>query len=269
MDHMMPRMDGIEATKIIRNFGYSYPVVALTANALSGQAEMFLNNGFDDFISKPIDIRQLNNVLNRLIRDKQPEDVIEKAVKEKINLLASGSKNAGLDSQISEYFVRDAEKAVKVLNSIYSNNCRRGDDIPVFIINIHAMKSALANIGENKLSEEAAKLEQVGRENNVKLIMSTLPDFLNSLNQVIEKLKPYEDEQDDADAGDDSYLQEKLAVFREACATLDKKGAKNALSQIRQKTWSKPIREQLSVIAEYLLHSEFEEAAVAAKKLLT
>ena len=271
MDHMMPRMDGIEATKIIRSFGYTYPVVALTANALSGQAEIFLSNGFDDFISKPIDIRQLNNVLNRLIRDKQTDDVIEKAVKEKINLLASGSKNAGLDSQISQYFVRDAEKAVKVLKSIYSNNCRRGDDMPVFVINIHAMKSALANIGETKLSEEAAKLEQVGRENNVKLIMSALPEFLDSLNQLIEKLKPYEDEEEDAslDAQDASYLQEKLTVFREACASLDKKGAKEVLSQIRQKNWPRSVRDRLSVIAEHLLHSEFEEAATAAETMNT
>ena len=79
MDHMMPKMDGIEATKILRELGYICPIVALTANALVGQAEMFLANGFDDFISKPIDVRQLNAVLNKLIRDKQPPEVLEAA----------------------------------------------------------------------------------------------------------------------------------------------------------------------------------------------
>jgi PAS domain S-box-containing protein len=269
MDHMMPRMDGIEATNIIRSLGYSSPVVALTANALSGQAEMFLSSGFDDFISKPIDIRQLNSVLNKLIRDKQSDDVLENARKERNHLLVSGKHNIAVDSQIQEYFVRDAEKAVKVLTSICVNNCRREDDIPVLIINIHAMKSALANIGESELSEKASKLEQVGRENNVKLVMSALPDFLNSLNQVIEKLKPSEDAQegDDIDAGDASFLQEKLAIFREACASLDKKVAKEAMAQIRQKTWSKPVRDHLSAVAEHLLHSEFDEAASKAKQL--
>ena len=72
MDHMMPEMDGIEATRIIRDMGYSKPIVALTANAVSGQAEMFLKNGFDDFISKPIDVRNMNLILNRLIRDRRP-----------------------------------------------------------------------------------------------------------------------------------------------------------------------------------------------------
>jgi PAS domain S-box-containing protein len=269
MDHMMPRMDGIEATKIIRNLGYSSPVVALTANALSGQAEIFLNNGFDDFISKPIDTRQLNSVLNRLIRDKQPDDVLEKARKERNSLLASGKHNIAVDPQISEYFIRDAEKAVKILNSIYSNNCRGDDDVPVFIINIHAMKSALANIGENSLSEEASKLEQIARENNVKLIMSALPEFLNSLNQLIERMKPTEEAEEGfaIGEGEASYLQEKLAVFQEACVSLDKKRAKEALAQIRQKTWPKPVRDQISVIGEYLLHSEFDEAATAAKKI--
>jgi CheY-like chemotaxis protein len=79
MDHMMPNMDGVETVKIIRGLGYGHPIVALTANAVSGQTEMFLANGFDEFISKPIDIRELNSSLNRLIRDKQPPEVLEAA----------------------------------------------------------------------------------------------------------------------------------------------------------------------------------------------
>ena len=70
MDHMMPEMDGIEATKVIRDMGYTKPIVALTANAVTGQVEVFLNNGFDDFISKPIDVRSMDLILNKLIRDK-------------------------------------------------------------------------------------------------------------------------------------------------------------------------------------------------------
>ena len=72
MDHMMPMMDGIEATRKLRSLGYSGVIVALTANALVGNAEMFRQNGFDDFISKPIDLRQLNTVLNTFIRDRGP-----------------------------------------------------------------------------------------------------------------------------------------------------------------------------------------------------
>ncbi|MCL1891128.1 MAG: ATP-binding protein [Coriobacteriia bacterium] len=82
MDHMMPKMDGIEATKLIRELGYKGSIVALTANAVAGAADLFMENGFDDFISKPIDTRQMNAVLNRLVRDAHSEEEIAAARKE-------------------------------------------------------------------------------------------------------------------------------------------------------------------------------------------
>jgi signal transduction histidine kinase/CheY-like chemotaxis protein len=86
MDHFMPVMDGIEAAKIIRDLGYTKPIVALTANALVGQAEMFIENGFDGFIPKPVDIRHLDETLNRLIRDRYPVETVEAARQLKENL---------------------------------------------------------------------------------------------------------------------------------------------------------------------------------------
>jgi signal transduction histidine kinase/DNA-binding response OmpR family regulator/HPt (histidine-containing phosphotransfer) domain-containing protein len=79
MDHYMPEMDGIETVKIIRDLGYKQPIVALTANALVGQAKIFLENGFDGLISKPIDTRQIDSTLNKLIRDKYPPETVEAA----------------------------------------------------------------------------------------------------------------------------------------------------------------------------------------------
>jgi CheY-like chemotaxis protein len=75
MDHMMPGMDGIEATERIRgeigtDYARAVPIIALTANAMTGNEEMFLSRGFDGFISKPIDIMKLDVELNRRIRDK-------------------------------------------------------------------------------------------------------------------------------------------------------------------------------------------------------
>jgi signal transduction histidine kinase/CheY-like chemotaxis protein len=70
MDHMMPDMDGLETARQIRAFGYKQPIFALTANAVAGQQDIFLKNGFDGYIFKPIDIRRLNDYLNKYIRDK-------------------------------------------------------------------------------------------------------------------------------------------------------------------------------------------------------
>ncbi len=77
MDHMMPGMDGIEASRIIRELGTEYardvPIIALTANAIVGNEEMFLNQGFQAFISKPIEMMKLDAALRRWVRDKSYE----------------------------------------------------------------------------------------------------------------------------------------------------------------------------------------------------
>jgi signal transduction histidine kinase/CheY-like chemotaxis protein len=269
MDHLMPKMDGIETLKIMRNLGYRYPVVVLTANALTGQAELFLNNGFDGFLSKPIDICQLDISLKKLIRDKQPPEVIE-AVRQRA--LDEQDKKAALQTsvhpQLAEIFVRDARKAKAVLDAVYMNNCRRADDVSMFIINVHAMKSALANIGETELSAAASGLEQAGRENNIEQILAETPAFLESLDRVIEKYSPKEDEESDADAAvgdfDNAYLRERSIAIQTACAVYDKKAAKEALAELKQKTWPQTIKKRLDAVSEHLLHSEFEEAAKVA-----
>jgi len=83
MDHMMPEMDGVETTQRLRDLGYVNPIIALTANAVAGQSEMFLKNGFDDFLSKPIDIRRLDAVLNKFVRDRQSPDIQDNVGQEK------------------------------------------------------------------------------------------------------------------------------------------------------------------------------------------
>jgi signal transduction histidine kinase/CheY-like chemotaxis protein len=259
MDHMMPGMDGIEAAKLIRNMGYTKPIVALTANALTGQSEMFLKKGFDDFISKPIDIRQLNMTLNKLVRDKYPSEIVEAARRQK-DMISSKQNQPVIDSQIAEFFIRDAKKAVRILEAIYINRCRRIDDVSMLIINVHAMKSALANVGEKDLSADALVLEQAGRDNNMKLILEKLPLFIESLYAVINKFEEKELKTEKGESGDLSQLKEKLLEIRNACGEYDKKTAKNLLGELKKKAWTQQVDEQLGILAELLLHSEFDEA---------
>jgi PAS domain S-box-containing protein len=78
IDHMMPGMDGIETVRAIRALGGRYekvPVIALTANAIIGMKEMFLENGFDDFISKPIVVSKLHEVMERWVPAEKRVDV--------------------------------------------------------------------------------------------------------------------------------------------------------------------------------------------------
>jgi CheY-like chemotaxis protein len=77
MDHMMPEMDGVEATKVIRSLDTEYAknitIIALTANAVAGNEQMFLDNGFNAFLPKPFNVMSLHSIIERWIRDKSRE----------------------------------------------------------------------------------------------------------------------------------------------------------------------------------------------------
>jgi len=272
MDHMMPKMDGIEATKTIRGLGYARPIVALTANALTGQAEMFMENGFDGFISKPIDIRQLNLSLNKLIRDKQPPEVLDAARRQalKNNTAKSGvteDQPASYYNNLAALFVLDAEKAFESLSKLHPNEYRRTDDIKMYVINVHAMKNALANIGETGLSAVALKLEQAGKAKDIKAMTAETPAFLEALRGAIEKYKPKGDD-GDADVeysdSDRTYLEEKLLAIQKACGEYDEVAANKALAELGQKKWPRSVKGLLDAIALHLLQSNFEDAAELA-----
>jgi len=272
MDHMMPKMDGIETTKLLRNKEYKHPIVALTANALAGQEEIFLQNGFDGFISKPIDMRQLNQTLNKLIRDKQSAEVIEAAHREKAEMesrLAARNARQPVDPQLAEIFSRDAEKSLAVLEKIMQNGCREDDDLQMYIINIHAMKSALANIGETEVSAAALKLEQAGRYKIMRIIEDETSDFIDALRAIVSRIKPKEDSNSGEDAEDDmAYLQNELIILQVACSAYDKKAAKDTLNQLRERTCSSKTKELLNAISECLLHSEFDEVVNLTEEFL-
>ncbi|MCL2488664.1 MAG: response regulator, partial [Oscillospiraceae bacterium] len=260
MDHMMPKMDGVETTKIIRSKGYNHPIVALTANAVAGQADIFRKNGFDDFISKPIDIRQLNTVLNKLIRDKQPPEVIEAANKQ-ADFKKAQTADSVSETEITEFFIQDALRSLRVLEEISAKNGYSDeDDLQAYIINVHGMKSALANIGKMDLSAVALKLEAAGREGKYDMITEKTPAFLASLRAYVDELKQNSQKVfiDPADE-DKQYLHEKLLVIKAACEEYDDEAADETLAELREKEWSQQTGEMLGSISEFLLHSAFEK----------
>jgi len=273
MDHFMPEMDGIETVKIIRELQYINPIIALTANALTGQAEIFLANGFNGFISKPVDIRQLDFWLNKLVRDKQPQEIITAARKQKTEMEEKEYNKVvpnQINSQLAEIFIRDAEKACAALETLLLSKFRGADDIHTYVISVHAMKSALANIGENDLSGFALKLEKAGREKNSETILEETPVFVNALKEVIKKIRPKEGERTVEDVSGDTlaYLREKILFIKEACKVYNKKAVKNSLDELKHKKWPPKAAELLNNITEYLLHSDFEEAAKKCESFL-
>ncbi|MCL1820878.1 MAG: ATP-binding protein [Oscillospiraceae bacterium] len=276
MDHMMPKMDGVETTGKIREMGYTAPIIALTANAVAGQAEIFMQSGFDDFISKPIDVRQLNNILNKHIRDKQPPEILESARasvgRDDLNAPSDTnlpSQSDSIDPHFAEIFVRDANKALSALEAIAAKNDYSDEnDLRTYIIDVHGMKSALANIGKTDLSTIALELETAGREGKLDIIASETPAFLSSLRAFVEEITPQKTAGVDAADEDKAFLREKLLAVKAACEDYDVNAAENAIAELREKSWSQPTNELLTAISEQLLYSDFDEAIKSAEDYL-
>jgi CheY-like chemotaxis protein len=273
MDHMMPEMDGMEAAYVIRSRGYTHPIAALTANAGEGHAEMFRANGFDDFLSKPIDLREMNAVLNRFVRDRHPPEVVEAARRQHNGAQEPDddeTPQASPNPKLAKIFIRDASKSIAALEALCTKqDAYSGEELRTYVINVHGMKSPLASIGEAELSALASRLEQAGRERDASVIASQTPAFLDALREVIEKITPREDGEDGGmtDA-DQAYLREKLGALKAACAAYNKKAARDAQAEIGQKAWPRQTQERLDVIAERLLHSKFKEIARLADEVL-
>jgi len=269
MDHMMPKMDGVEAVKIIRELGYTHPIVALTANAIGGQAELFLKNGFDGFILKPIDIHQMNSVLNKFVRDKQDPEVIKETRQQyAISKISASNTGFKMSSTMELAFARDAKKKLIVLESVSKNiNTATEEDLHQFTLNASAIKSVLANVGEKALSEVARELELAGKEGNRAVISADAGSFLDSLRDIIKKIEAAE-EANISDEEDTAYLRTKLLEFRHACSVYDKKFAKSVLAELYAKKWMRQTKEFLDKLSELLLHSDFEEAIRYADRYL-
>ena len=116
LDINMPIMDGMEACKLIKETGLNTPVIALTANALSGDREKYLSIGFDGYLAKPIDIKELDNILDSYLKKvdvKENEEVKdqEKQVNDKV-LLTKGVE----DREIDELEKIDEKEILEVLD---------------------------------------------------------------------------------------------------------------------------------------------------------
>jgi len=183
MDHMMPKMDGMETTKILRESGYTKPIVALTANALIGQAKIFMENGFDDFVSKPIDIRQLNTVLNKYIRNKQPPEVIAETQEPKQE---PKQEAPAVSPVLLSFFAKDAKNALPVLESALAGiETISEDDLQLYAVTAHGMKSALVNIGKTELSQLAYTLEKAGKAQDKNVIKQQTQELIDELKKII------------------------------------------------------------------------------------
>jgi len=203
MDHMMPEMDGVETMHRIRDkVGHYYqkvPIIALTANAAPGNREMFLEEGFNDFISKPIELSVLERVLRRnlpeeklIFQTKQTEAVREKKEPEEQlsigsldvekGMLYCGGKEAYLS--ILEAYYEEREENRAVLDNLFAKH-----DWKDYTIKVHAFKSMMQNIGALPLAAKAKALELAGKRGDIGYIMDHHEELIGEYLHVIKELE--------------------------------------------------------------------------------
>ena len=236
MDHMMPDLDGVETTRLIRRFHLDYnevPIIALTANAVEGTKQMFLENGMNDFVAKPIELR----TLLAKVKEWLPVEKVRKA-----NVAVATERQ---DEQIHmEIGDLDTDSAVKLLGSpdlylsiltdYYNLIEKKADQIkvleetanwPVYTIEVHALKSASRQIGANSLADKAAELEKAGNIRDTDFIQSHTDEMLEQYRSYLSILKPFcaKEEKDDSEKTPITIqeLTDYFAKMREAIGELD------------------------------------------------
>ncbi len=209
MDHMMPEMDGIEATRIIREEcgenGRSPVIIALTANAMAGVREKFLNSGFQDFIPKPLDRKPLNEVLSRWIPNelKQPVKRDSGAVAFQPGISFSDIYIDGIDiEEAKKHHTGQVEDYLSLLELYCLDGKRKHSCLTELLgqenykdygIEVHGLKSASANIGAMELSTQAREQEEAATRGDTDFIKRHSPELLLSYDWQIKAIQKFLD----------------------------------------------------------------------------
>ena len=264
MDHMMPEMDGIEATEIIRSLPdmrfKTTRIIALTANAISGMKEMFLQKGFDDFLAKPIDVSELDNILAKWVPDEKKESTLNRQP------IPSHQQDQEQDNQLLEIFYQDAQKSLVQLKESYAKN-----DQKLYTTVVHGLKSILSSIGEVGLSERAATLEIAILNGNIIFINQNTDNFIQDLDNFLQTLgtKLFSQAKDHHFQEDNELLINQLSLIKKACENYNETYAIALLNLLREKEWTTKTKTTLKKIYDLLyLHSDFEGAVKEIDLLL-
>jgi len=224
MDQMMPEIDGIEATRIIREeigteYAKTIPIIAFTANALLGNEEMFLSKGFNAFITKPLEINRLDAVLREWVQDEEKEKLLEnvkitdgeKAYSQTgYNRRIGDDRRKGYDRRLFEEniegvdinkgltrFSGDKDTYLQILRSFAANTriqleamkIINNDNLALYAINVHGIKSSCRGICAEEMGTQAETLEKAAKAGNLDFVTDNNPSFIDNVIQLISNIE--------------------------------------------------------------------------------
>lgn len=220
LDHMMPEMDGIETLRVIRDRGLSSsPVVVLTANTVAGAREMYLSEGFDDYLAKPVTGRMLYGMIKKYL----PEDMIkELPVSSPAPEEEKGSPRRKrsimerlgdfLDTATGMTYCCEDEGFYVSMLETYLENSRLEDmknffeqrDFENYRITVHSIKSTSLTIGAAELSGEAKGLEMAQKSGDIGYIEENHQRVYEMYGEMLQKIKAVLDDPDDILGGEET-----------------------------------------------------------------
>ncbi len=296
MDHMMPVMDGIEAVKALRQMHGGYfatlPVIALTANAVSGAKEEFLEAGMNDFVAKPIRIREICAQLKRWL----PKEYM--IVSEETNTASSGAdsrenaetsaaqKNSkkpalhieGLDvaegvlncgseelfvSLLGDFYKLIEPKAVKVEKLLADGMLRD------YTIEVHALKNTARMIGAMKLSADFYRLEQLGNAGEEETLLAETPAVLELYRSYKPVLKEYAASTEEKKTVDKEDISAVLLKIKEAMDSFDLDGADAALQELEGFELPEALEAKMDMLRAYVADVAMEDVMALTEEMRT
>ncbi|MDR0486628.1 MAG: transporter substrate-binding domain-containing protein, partial [Treponema sp.] len=290
MDHMMPGMDGVEATVAIRMLESEYaqkiPVIALTANAIHGTEEMFYEHGFQAFISKPIDIMELDSVVRKWLGDTSKGDT------KKTDVLADAADTAadtavdadaeeitivipGVDTEKGlSYYGGETDIYLPLLRSYVSNTPKTLENLRAvtketlsdYVITVHGLKGTSAGIGAEAVREAAMKLETMSRAGDWDGVLAQNDKLITDAQTVVADVKAWLEQYDAALPGSAKPRlkaapdREVLERLRQGCENYDMNSVDQAMSELESADYEEGA-DLVAWLREKIDISEFAEAA--------
>lgn len=304
LDHMMPEMDGVETLKQLRKIYADsdrvHTIIAFTANAVSGAREMFLREGFDEFVSKPIESMEMERVLRKVLPKSSivftDKDYVKKSKPQKTEkdyskesdwlalLRDSGiNVNAGMQyckndrefyQEVLIQFARNAAEKAAEINNFYKQK-----DFGNYQIRVHALKSSAKMIGADSLSELARKAEEASKNHNAEYIEKhheeILAGYSGTAQHISDALKTPEtdsvqDEQKKRTEITADELVRRLEELKEKMDTFEADQVEHIISEISGCIYQGiPTEELLHDIGQDVENFEFGTASEKAAALIS
>ena len=283
LDHMMPEMDGIETLKKLKsmdnNLNINTPIIVLTANAISGAKEMYLKNGFNNYLSKPLNSENLDNMIMKYL----PSELIIENEQATENIISTDKQDfpsiPGINVYEAMKYNNSNKSFLEMLTVFYNTiedksniieNLEKSENTKDYTTYVHALKSSSKLIGATMLSEIAMELEKAGNEGDISKIHAETPFLLNLYRRYLVTLKPYvkTNEESLKTLINNDFLKESLHNIFKSIDDFDLDSAEKIMKNINNYTVKDSLKDDISSLNKYIQSYNAEEILSLIPKII-